>query len=556
MSLTKVSFSMIQGAQINAVDYGARGDGSGALVGGEAIGASWNVWPSWINGSTYGTKPGQDYGDAAYLAANPPFLPTDTWDFVGIQLALWAAQTAGGGTVNLTGTDYVVSRPIRFVMPATGIGVNLVGSHPQKCQIRPLTSLPPINSLGTDIGSGVLYFYRIGLSGCSVRNLGLTTFPKNGGTPTVEFDSEVVTADWESNGAYRACVLYNNCDTVYLQDVFTSGYGEAGVVALQQSAINLDNYVTEYQSCSVLLRGGSSAWITDSILFNSSGTGLNSWGASAVCLDSSKAYIAGGQITFMRKYAVLAIGTNNEFTIDDVVIYTENYGMLFYCLGLLRYRVANCFMTYGLPNETPIVLLDNQSTGSGDTLNPNSTGLFIGNNIANTGGLSTQDIMRVNGTYVQITNNNFNAQADGSSTSNLVINSLINGNYAGPGTVDCIFSENILKFFDMSNVSVFGTKQNNIDTVGNSILVGTAYPGAITVNAGTTSNFSVTVTGAALGDIVTGVSFILNQLTGLTVSANVTATNTVIVQLANVTAGNISISNELWTVLVQRKNCL
>jgi hypothetical protein len=157
---------------------------------------------------------------------------------------------------------------------------------------------------------------------------------------------------------------------------------------------------------------------------------------------------------------------------------------------------------------------------------------------------------------MQITNNSFNAQANGASTTNLVINSLINGNYSGPGTVKCIFSENILKFFNMSNVSVFGTKQNNIDTIGNSILVGTASPGAITVNAGTTSSFSVTVTGVALGDIVTGVSFALNQLTGLSVTANVTAANTVVVQLANATAGNISISDELWTVIVQRKNCL
>lgn len=556
MSLTKATFSMIEGAQVNAIDFGALGDGSGALVGSAATGAVWNVWPSWINNANYGTKPGHDYGNGAYLAANPPFSATDTLDFVGIQRALWAVQTAGGGTVNLTGTDYVVNKPIRFVMAATGEGVNLIGSHPQKCQIRPLTSLAPINSIGTDIGSGVLYFYRIALSGCSVRNLGVTTFPKNGGTPTVEFDSRVVTADWESDGTYHACILFNNCDTVNIQDVFTSGYGEAGVVAIQQSAINLDNYVTEYQSCSVLLRGGSSAWITDSILFNSSGTGVNSWGASAVCLDSSKAYVTGGQITFMRRYAVLALGTNNEFTLDDVVIYTENYGLLFYCLGLLRYRVANCFMTYGLPNETPIALLDNQNTGAGDTLNPNSTGLFIGNNIANAGGLSTLDIMRVNGTYLQVTNNSFNAQADGSTTSNLVINSLINGSYSGAGTVECIFSNNILKFFDMSEVSVFGTKQNNIDTVGNSILVGTIYPGAKTVTAGTTINFAVTVTGVALGDIVTGVSFMLNQLTGLTVTANVTAANTVTIQLANVTAGSLSTSDELWTVMVQRKNCL
>lgn len=540
---------------VDAADFGALGNGSGDLVGSAAVGASWNAWPSWINGSNYGTKPGHDYGDAAWLAANKPFLPTDTWDFVGIQLALWAVQTAGGGVVNLTGTDYVVSRPVRFVMPATGIGVDLVGSHHQKCQIRPLVSLPPINSLGANIGSGVLYFYRIGLSGCSIKNLGVTTYPKNGGTPTIEFSSATVTANWMSNGTYRACVLMTNCDTLDFENVFMSGYGEAGIAAIDISAFSAWGLITEYQSCGVLAISNSTAFITESVIFSSSGTGITAWGTSGICLSGSRAYVSGGQIGLMRNWAVHSTGAGNSFTLDDVLIYTENKGLLFNCKGLVRWRVANCFMTYGVPDTTPIVLLDHQNAG-GDSLNPNSTGLFTGNNVSNVGGLSTLDIMRVNGTHVQITNNNFNAQANGSLTGNTVINSLINGNYFGPGTVKCIFSENILQFFDMSKVSVFGTKQNNIDTIGNSILVGTAYPGAITVNAGTTSNFSVTVTGAALGDIVFGVSFILNQLTGLTVSANVTAANTVVIQLSNLTAGNISISNELWTVLVQRKNCL
>jgi len=463
MSLTKTSFSMINGAQVNAIDYGALGDGSGALVGSAATNAAWNVWPSWINGSTYGTKPGHDYGNAAYLAANPPFKSTDTWDYVGITLAMWAVQAAGGGTVNLTGTNYVVSQPIRFTMPQNGVGVNLVGSHYEDCVIRPLTSLSAINSLGANIGSGVLYFYNVGFSGCKVENLGITTYPLNGGSPSVEFNSGTVTANWLSNGTYHACVLYNDSDTVNLNYVFMSGYGEAGVVAINSSSINLNAIVTEYQSCAVLLIGSSEAYIVNSILFNSSGTGVNSWGTSGVCLSSSKAYILDGQITNMRNYAVYAIGTGNIFTCDEIVINTNGYGMLFYGLGLANWRIANCFLQYGNPNQTPIVLLDNQNTGSGDTLNQDSAGLFLGNNVANDGTVSTMDIMRINATYSQITNNNFNARATGSSTGGYVINSLINGNYGGAGTVKCIYAANLQKFFAVSQVSVFGLKANNID---------------------------------------------------------------------------------------------
>jgi hypothetical protein len=510
MSLTKASFSMIAGAQVNAIDYGALGDGSGALVGSAATGAPWNVWPSWINGSNYGTKPGHDYGNAAYLAANPPFSATDTLDFVGIQLALWAVQTAGGGTVNLTGTDYVVNRPIRFVMPSTGIGVNLVGSHYHNCIIRPLTTLSPINSIGTNIGSGVLYFYKIGLSGCTVQNVGVTTFPKNGGTPSVEFSSATVTANWSSNGTYHACVLYNNCDTVNLNYVFMSGYGEAAVVATNSSSINLNNIVTEYQSCAVLLTGGSQAYIVNSILFNSSGTGLNSWGTSGVCLSSSTAYIVDGQITNMRNYAVYAIGTNNVFTCDEIVIITSGYGMLFFGLGLANWRIANCLLQYGSPNQTPIVLLDNQNTGSGDTLNSDSAGLFLGNNVANDGTVSTMDIMRINATYSQITNNNFNARSTGSSTGGYVINSLINGNYAGAGTVKCIYEANLQKFFAVSQVSVFGLKANNIDNayVPYSYVTATTYTvggteQVIQVNGSATCTLTMPTPSAYVGRIIT-----------------------------------------------------
>ena len=233
--------------------------------------------------------------------------------------------------------------------------------------------------------------------------------------------------------------------------------------------------------------------------------------------------------------------------------------MLFSCKGLLRWRIAGCNMTYGVPNATPITLLDNQSTGVGDTLNAASVGIFANNTVSNVGGLSTQDLMRVNGTYIQIVNNNFSAQADGSLTASLVIHSLINGSYTGAGTVKCIFSDNTMRYFNMSRVSLFGTKRNNIDTVGHSTLVGTAYPGALAINPGAATTFNVTVTGAALGDIVTGVSFILNQLAGLSVTANVTAADTVTVQLAkldNAGAGTINVSNELWTVMVQRRNCL
>lgn len=555
MSLTKVSYSMITAAPFNAADYGARGDGTGALVGNVVVGASWNVWPSWINGSTYGTKPGQDYGDAAWLAANPPFKPTDTWDFVGIQSAIWAAQSAGGGMVYLNGTNYVVSRPIRFVMGTDGVGVNLVGSHFEKCIIRPLTTLDPINSLGTNIGSGVLYFYRVGLSGCTISNVGITTYPLNGGTPSVNTDSIDVGENWLSNGTYHACVLFNNTDSVQLDSVFMSGYGESAITAFAISSISLNNIITEYQTIGVNLQSNSNAYITNSIIFSSSGTGINAWKTSGICLNSSQAYVYGGQITFMRGWSLFSVGTENSFTMDSVISYTDNYGGIFYCLGLIKWRISDCNFTYGIPNDTPIILLDNQNTGT-DVLNPNfEGGQFESNNIVNVGGTSTLDTMRVNGTGIQISDNYFGANANGSLTSGYVINSLFNGSYAGAGTVNCIFTNNQLKHFSMNQVSLFGTKINNIDTVGNSTLVGSGYFNFSPIAAGAEATTTFTVTGASLGDIVTGVSFQVD-IQRLTINAYVSAADTVTMVVYNGTGSPVDLPNELWTILVQRKNCL
>lgn len=86
---------------------------------------AWNSWPSFINGANFGSS--QNYGDAAYLAANKPFSNSDTWDFIAIQRALWSlgeVTTGTRGAVQLLGGAYSLSRAIRYVgdMASTLIG--------------------------------------------------------------------------------------------------------------------------------------------------------------------------------------------------------------------------------------------------------------------------------------------------------------------------------------------------------------------------------------------------------------------------------------------------
>lgn len=86
---------------------------------------AWNSWPYFINGSNFGTR--QNYGNAAFLAANTPFSNADTWDFIAIQRALWSfGEAVAGfyGKVQLTGAAYHLSRAVRYVSDMTA---SLVG---------------------------------------------------------------------------------------------------------------------------------------------------------------------------------------------------------------------------------------------------------------------------------------------------------------------------------------------------------------------------------------------------------------------------------------------
>jgi hypothetical protein len=427
---------------VSVLDFGALGDGTGRKPSDDGIvatSASWNVWPSWITGATYGTKPGHDYGDATYLANNKPFTNSDTWDFIGITLAIWACQSAGGGSVFLTGTTYVVNRPIRFVMGAAGIGCDLVGRHKFLTKIIPLTAMTPMSG----IGAPVIYMYRIGLSGVNIRNLTISTYPLNGGAPTPQTDPTLVMFD----------------------NMFMSGYGEAGLVGLNISSFEAKNIITEYYTIAVVLRGTSNAFIEDSVIFSSSGTGVNSWKTCGVYLNTSAAYISGGQFSLMRGWSVYSTGSGNSFTFNNVVNVTTNYGLIFQCEGLDQWSVQGCTFKYGSPNTTPMVLLDGVGGGSRPLSSTFVSGQFVGNAVSNTSSYA-YDVLWVTGTGVQITDNNFNVLATGANTGGYVIDSLLNSSYSGPGTVNAIFTNNVLRNNTMSQVSVFGMISSNIDSNG------------------------------------------------------------------------------------------
>lgn len=75
---------------------------------------SWNNWPAFITGANFQASPGHNFGNAAYLAANRPFLAgTDTWDQIALQRAVFAIGLKSG-TIRLNPGYYYINRPVRF----------------------------------------------------------------------------------------------------------------------------------------------------------------------------------------------------------------------------------------------------------------------------------------------------------------------------------------------------------------------------------------------------------------------------------------------------------
>ena len=61
--------------------------------------------------------------------------------------------------------------------------------------------------------------------------------------------------------------------------------------------------------------------------------------------------------------------------------------------------------------------------------------------------------------------------------------------------------------------------------------------------------FDITVTGAALGDMVLGISCSLDSI-DLQITGQVTAANTVTVVVSNLTTGSLNLGSAKWSVLV------
>lgn len=465
MSLTKVSFSMIDGAVANVLDYGALGDGSGDVIGSSVLTASWNVWPSEINGATFGTKPGHDYGDAAWLAANKPFQPTDTLDFIAIQRAMWS-----GNSVYLPKGTYVVNRSLRAVCQFYG---NIFGDHNQlsKIVMKDRAAFPTLQSNGSpvaNVGKPVLYFYRTGLSGMTVSNLGIATDPTGG----FNGDANTIVSSLATS---TSSIAMNNADSVQIRNVFLSGTGEMGVNLYNQCAITIDSLTTEYYSAHIFMQAGCSITITNSNIYNSWRNTDLAKRVAGILMYGPNASVKCYTTNFWEMYygAVYSESSSNSLTFHEntvtnaynASIPTDGTGYLLYLsqfgsgtAGVGGYDIQNNGFLFGNNDYAPLVLI---------SLYPS---IFSGNDVGTGGTAVTWGAAQITGPDVLIEGNKFDIAQVGSPSVNGNIIYAASGFPYDAGSSNVLFSNNLIKNQSTRKVALSGVVLGNQDnSVSNSL---------------------------------------------------------------------------------------
>lgn len=472
MSLTKVSFSMIDGAVSNVLDFGALGDGTGTVVGSSVNTAPWNVWPSEINGSTYGTKPGHDYGDATWLAANKPFQATDTLDFIGIQLAMWS-----GKNVYLPQGIYVINRSLRAVCQFYG---NIFGDHNvlSTIEMKNRDAFPTLSSNGSpvaNIGKPLLYFYRTGLSGMTVSNLGFRTTIVSG----FNGDANTIISNLATS---TSCIAMTNADSVQIRNVFLSGTGEIGVNLYDQCAITIDSLTTEYYSAHIFMQAGCSITITNSNIYNSwrntdlgkRVAGILMYGPNAVvkCYTTNFWEMYYGAIYSESATNSLLFHENAVTNANNPTIPTDGTGYLMYLSqfgsgtsGIGSYDIQNNSFLFGNNDYAPLVLISTYPS------------ILSGNDIGTTTEV-TWGVAQITGSNVLIEGNKFDVtQVALPSVNGNIIYSAASFPYDA-GSSNVLFATNLIKNQSTRKVALKGVLLGNYDN---------SVSGSLAMSSGVTS---------------------------------------------------------------------
>lgn len=162
---------------VSVKDFGALGDGSGATPASQGVsimGATWNTW----NGSPFKTNlASSPYGTSGAFTppTAQPFQDTDTWDYIGCQLALWSGAKSvfapeGVYLINLT-----AARPNGLIR-MTGQESTFYGAGTYETRITTSNNAAffAANNVGIPDFYKLIWNYRVTGAPSTIRDMCLT----------------------------------------------------------------------------------------------------------------------------------------------------------------------------------------------------------------------------------------------------------------------------------------------------------------------------------------------------------------------------------------------
>lgn len=458
----------------NVKRYGALGDGSGDTIPAE-VAAAIN-WPTFITGANYNVRPGHNYGDATYLANNKPFTTSDTWDFVAGQLAIWASYNdgvGGGQQVYWPQGEYVINRSLRYTVHCYG---DFVGDHRllSKIKMKHRGDFPSIDSLS---GKPLLYFFRMGLSGIWVHDIGFATVFES------SFNGDANTLPGALTNA-TCCIAAQNTDTLTVSDCFLSGLGELGMNFHSASSVIVRDVITEYYSIHYMMHNTCNLSMSRCTVFNTfrnTNVSIRTsgiWMAGSVC----HAYVDDSWFWEPWYGGIRSTDPTNTVRVHDcrfhcqVTSETDGTGWNIYLgdsagPGVRTFDIQGCLFLFGNHEYAPVVL------------NSAAPSVFSGNylsSVAESGSLTavTWGAMFLAGTGHIVSNNVFEMDQVGSPQNGGNIVYSANSAPYSSGTSRVVFSNNSIRNQGTAKIALDGIVSTN---------AGTSTGGTVALTSGITS---------------------------------------------------------------------
>lgn len=460
--------------RVSVKDFGALGDGTGRTPADDGVDISTAAWNTWDGTPFKDNLPYSPYGTGGTF--NPPrskpFANDDTWDYIGITLAMWRAgkilakahAPAGTYVINLSSTTAKGAYNGLVIMK--GMEQVLCGDGPYATRIIPKENAAffAANSAGVPDAYKLLTLYRVG------------------GPPTHVMEMAFIGPTGYTSASGNLSLIHcANINGVTLRDLWLSS-AHRGVSANTNSGdSHIKGVTSEFLFGQTVYTDATSEFSIDFCNFWAS---ASITGQAGVLAEGSTAVTNSRFIEFdgAAVQAKTGIFTGNTVTNNG----TLGAGVSF---------TDECVVTgneFSGDVQTQLLLVVKNASIVGNKFNTTSSHPCI--NMGDRSGGSATNIVITGNTFI-----NTNAASDPQNYAILAIQGGVG--YTGAATASCLIASNTFQGRALSAVGSATMSRNTFDGV----LQAAFFSESVTLAGGSTHNGSTVFNGDVLGkEIMTG----------------------------------------------------